>query len=145
MRLISFSDYNCIYEETFWFCKFDVMETFSIAFVRNAGEKIQSFRDRSLKRVIPSNSVRNFVELLDRTKSRAHLESTRSFSRWKTKGTTRHNSQLNITEVYSCSDKVVTGQNYRAFEREGEEERERSGIDIISVAQGATGWWKCYT
>lgn len=95
--------------------------------------------------MIPSNSVRNFVELLDRTKSRAHLESTRSFSRWKTKGTTRHNSQLNITEVYSCSDKVVTGQNYRAFEREGEEERERSGIDIISVAQGATGWWKCYT
>lgn len=34
------------------------METFSIAFVRNAGEKIQSFRDRSLKRVIPSNSIR---------------------------------------------------------------------------------------
>lgn len=58
MRLISFSDYNCIYEEIFWFCKFDVMETFSIAFVRNAGEKIQSFRDRSLKRVIPSNSIR---------------------------------------------------------------------------------------
>lgn len=34
MRLISFGDYNCIYEKTFWFCKFDVMETFSIAFIK---------------------------------------------------------------------------------------------------------------